>query len=161
MPDQHNSLPTKLQQLPCAARAPSAASEQHALESEIAELETMDWPTLRQRWVQLTGRPAPKVKHALLRLALAFEMQASVHGGLSPRSADRLADMSAGVPAKPRTTTLVREWKGLRHSVLISEDKTVHWNGRQWRSLSEVARAITGTRWSGPAFFGLKKRSAT
>jgi hypothetical protein len=43
--------------------------------------------------------------------------------------------------------------------VIISEDEAVHWNGKRWNSLSEVARAITGTRWSGPAFFGLKQKS--
>jgi hypothetical protein len=51
---------------------------------------------------------------------------------------------------------LVREWNGTLHVVTIAADTTVQWNGKVWNSLSEVARAITGTRWSGPAFFGLK-----
>jgi hypothetical protein len=55
----------------------------------------------------------------------------------------------------------VREWKGHLHTVTIDAEQQVHWNGRQWNSLSEVARAITGTRWSGPAFFGLKRRPAS
>jgi len=93
-------------------------------------------------------------------MALAFEMQASVYGGLSRRTAERLSQMSAAVPARRAGTRLVREWKGTLHTVTVMEDETVHWGGKQWRSLSEVAREITGTRWSGPAFFGLKKRKA-
>lgn len=55
---------------------------------------------------------------------------------------------------------LVREWNGTVHIVVIGEDNVIRWNEREWRSLSEVARKITGTRWSGPAFFGLKRRIA-
>jgi hypothetical protein len=55
---------------------------------------------------------------------------------------------------------LVREWGGQAHIVIVGEDQVIRWNGRAWGSLSEVAREITGTRWSGPAFFGLKKRIA-
>jgi hypothetical protein len=55
---------------------------------------------------------------------------------------------------------LVREWQGVAHVVVVGDDGVIRWDGRDWRSLSEVARAITGTRWSGPAFFGLKTRAA-
>ena len=55
-------------------------------------------------------------------------------------------------------TRLMREWNGKLHVVMIGEDDVIRWNEREWRSLSEVARAITGTRWSGPAFFGLKQK---
>jgi hypothetical protein len=54
----------------------------------------------------------------------------------------------------------VREWAGKAHVVTIAEDKVIRWQDREWRSLSEVTRAITGTRWSGPAFFGLKRKAA-
>jgi len=53
---------------------------------------------------------------------------------------------------------LVREWSGTINIVTVGEDKIIRWNERDWKSLSEVARAITGTRWSGPAFFGLKQK---
>jgi len=53
---------------------------------------------------------------------------------------------------------LVREWNGQLHTVVIDAEGAVRWNGQTWRSLSEVARAITGTRWSGPAFFGLRHK---
>lgn len=132
----------------------------HELDTALAELADLNWPELRQRWTEVTGRPVPKVKHALLRMALGFELQASVYGGLSRRTAERLAQMGAATTSQPKTTKLVREWKGTLHTVTVMEDETVHWNGKQWRSLSEVAREITGTRWSGPAFFGLKKRKA-
>ncbi|SFP85864.1 DUF2924 domain-containing protein [Sphingomonas rubra] len=55
---------------------------------------------------------------------------------------------------------LVREWQGQVHVVTVGDDGVICWDEREWRSLSEVARAITGTRWSGPAFFGLKKKAA-
>ena len=55
---------------------------------------------------------------------------------------------------------LVREWQGTLHVVTIEADNAVRWNGKAWNSLSEVARAITGTRWSGPAFFGLKQKKS-
>jgi hypothetical protein len=97
----------------------------------------------------------------MLRLALAWELQAKVHGGHSSRTRQRLEQLD-----RAKTTTqaaqpgmrLVREWQGTLHVVTIGDDHVVHWNDQEWRSLSEVARAITGTRWSGPAFFWLKQK---
>lgn len=131
------------------------------LERELAALADMDGAALRTRWCAITGntRP-PQVSPKLLRLALAWELQAAVHGGLSRRTQQRLEQIAAGKTrtheAKPGMR-LVREWNGVLHVVTIGEDGAVHWNERTWKSLSEVARAITGTRWSGPAFFGLKQ----
>ncbi|WP_267383331.1 DUF2924 domain-containing protein [Sphingomonas sp. GC_Shp_2] len=100
---------------------------------------------------------------SLLRLALAWEIQASALGGL-PRGVSTTLDQLERGQTTTRAPTaglrLVREWAGEAHVVLVSEDRIIRWNGREWNSLSEVARAITGTRWSGPAFFGLKKRVA-
>ena len=113
--------------------------------------------------MRVVGGPVPKVRPSLLRLALAWEIQAKAHGGLPRATQQLLAQMGA---AKTRTTPaqagmrLVREWNGTAHIVEVGDDKTIRWNGREYRSLSEVARAITGTRWSGPAFFGLKQRIA-
>jgi hypothetical protein len=103
------------------------------------------------------------VSPKLLRLALGYELQAKALGGLSRSTQQKLAQLAA---AKTRTTAaqagmrLVREWNGAIHVVIIGQDNVVRWNGQEWRSLSEVARAITDTRWSGPAFFGLKRRIA-
>jgi hypothetical protein len=127
------------------------------IDAELAALSDMTWPELRERWSALTGRPVPKVKHALLRLAIAWELQASIYGALSRRSQQRLGQIAGA--EQGGGTKLVREWKGVLHTVMIMDDETIHWNGRKWNSLSQVARAITGTRWSGPVFFGLKSGS--
>jgi hypothetical protein len=131
------------------------------LEAELAPLAELLPAQLREKWATLTGRPVPRVSPKLLRLALAWELQAKVNGGLSRKTSQKLAQLAAA-----RTVTrevqpgmrLVREWNGKLHIVTIGEDKVIRWNDQEWQSLSEVARAITGTRWSGPAFFGLKTK---
>lgn len=132
-------------------------------EQQIAALGDMVTPELRSLWVRHTGCPAPRISPALLRLALAWEIQASVRGGLSRTTQQRLAQLGqrkTRTTAAPAGMRLVREWGGEAHVVTIGEDRVIRWSNREWRSLSEVAREITGTRWSGPAFFGLKKRIA-
>jgi hypothetical protein len=102
------------------------------------------------------------VRGTLLQLAIAWELQVAVHGGLPRRTEERLAYLAGESSSDQKPAPgmrLVREWNGVLHTVAIDEDGQVHWNGKTWRSLSEVARAITGTRWSGPAFFGLKQRA--
>jgi hypothetical protein len=130
------------------------------LDAALAALPDMPWADLRRRWSEVTGRPVPRVKQALLRLALGWELQAAVYGGLSRRTRQRLDQMSSASPACASGMKLVREWNGVLHTVTVGEDESINWNGKRWNSLSEVARAITGTRWSGPAFFGLKKEKA-
>lgn len=133
------------------------------LEEQLTALATMSSAQLCKRWQEVAGSVVPKVSPSLLRLALAYELQARALGGLSRKTQQRLAQLAT---AKTRTSPvqpgmrLVREWNGSIHVVHIAEDGTVQWNDREWRSLSEVARAITGTRWSGPAFFGLKQKAA-
>jgi hypothetical protein len=128
----------------------------------IAEMETEPTAVLRERWHQLVGSPAPRVSPKMLRLALAWEIQARASGGLS-RSCSRTLDQLGRSQTRTRTVVagmrLVREWGGRVHVVTIGEDQIIRWDEREWRSLSEVARAITGTRWSGPAFFGLKTKA--
>ncbi len=134
-----------------------------ATADDIARLDALPIGDLRVRWTRLVGTPAPRVGTNMLRLALAWEMQARAQGGLTRASSQVLDQL-----ARARTRTdparagmrLVREWQGCVHVVEIGEDAVIRWDGRDWRSLSEVARAITGTRWSGPAFFGLKKAVA-
>jgi hypothetical protein len=134
-----------------------------SVEQQIAGLEAMSSSALREEWRRLTGTSAPRISPAMTRLALAWEIQARAYGGL-PRATRQMLDQLA--EAKTRTTPprpgmrLVREWNGVAHVVTMGEDKIIRWNDKDWNSLSEVARAITGTRWSGPAFFGLKKRMA-
>ena len=132
------------------------------LERELEQLTAMSKAELGERWVKFTARPIPRVSAQLLRLALAWELQAAVHGGLSRTTQQRLDQLAAG---KTRTRLLqpgmllVREHEGKLHVVKIADDGAIWWDERRWKSLSAVARAITGTRWSGPAFFGLKERA--
>ena len=130
---------------------------------EIAALDALSSADLRQRWVRLTSSPVPRISPALLRLALAWELQARRLGGHSREVTRQLDQLARGKTKTSRSQPgmrLVREWQGRVHVVTIGEDQTIHWDDRTWRSLSEVAREITGTRWSGPAFFGLKKKVA-
>jgi hypothetical protein len=130
---------------------------------EIAALDALSTPELRLRWSALTGTPVPRASPALLRLALAWKLQARAHGGLSRETTRTLDQLARGVTrTQPQSAgmRLVREWQGRVHVVTVGEDQVIRWEERSYGSLSEVARAITGTRWSGPAFFGLKKRQA-
>jgi hypothetical protein len=145
------------------------AYEDTALEEEIARLRGLDLLGLQARWRTMFGRRAPAhlPRHLLLRI-IAYRLQADVHGDLDPatvRSLDRLAKPGSGKsPALPDASTvrpgtlLVREWDGVLHRVMAL-DQGFAWNGTSYRSLSEVARAITGTRWNGPRFFGLREVS--
>ena len=134
-----------------------------SLAESLAALATMSPAQLRERWVSIVGPVVPRVSPNMLRLALAHELQAKAYVGLS-----RVTQQKLGQLARAKTVStpaqsgmrLVRAWNGRTHVVVIGEDGIICWNDRDWRSLSEVARAITGTRWSGPAFFGLKKRIA-
>lgn len=130
-----------------------------AIEEQLAELAMMDKQQLRDRWAAFTGRHPPRASTGLLRLALAYEMQARAYGRLS-KAAIKLLERGVASPTSQLRpgTRLAREHGGKVHIVTISEDHHIEWNGRQWRSLSEVAHAITGTRWSGPAFFGLRAK---
>ena len=109
---------------------------------------------------ETTGSPPPAISPALLRLALTWELQAKACGGIPKSTARRLDQAAAGPnrsPALRPGIRLVREWNGVQHVVTAGDDGLPTWNGRSWNSLSEVAREITGVRWSGPAFFGLKR----
>lgn len=129
---------------------------------ELAALAAMDKPALGDRWAKLTGRPIPKASAQMLRLAMAYELQSKTGRGLPRKIRQRLDQAASG-----KTITqdlrpgmrLAREYGGKLHVVAIGESGEIIWNERRWRSLSEVARAITGTRWSGPAFFGLKAKA--
>lgn len=134
-----------------------------ALDERLARLDTMSSTELKAEWVRLTASPVPRVSPKLMRLALAWEIQASMLGGLSRRTRQTLDQLAAGnlrTTSPPPGTRLVREWQGKVNVVTIGEDQVIRWEDKEWRSLSEVARAITGTRWSGPAFFGLRKNIA-
>jgi hypothetical protein len=133
------------------------------LAEQLAQLGSMSTAALHQRWRDTTGTPVPRVSPKLLRLALAWEIQAHAADPATQKTTrllDRLTPAAAAPPAPTTPTRLTREWRGRIHVVTIGADQIIHWDNREWRSLSEVARTITGTRWSGPAFFGLKEKAA-
>lgn len=133
------------------------------VEERVAALADQSPAQLRAQWLEFQGAPIPRVSPTLLRLALAWEIQARVSGGLLPKIDKALIWLTKGLIETRAATPgmrLVREWNGTVHVATVDESGQISWNGRQWNSLSEVARAITGTRWSGPAFFGLKQKRA-
>ena len=99
--------------------------------------------------------------------AIAYRLQERAFGGLKPstqkildRVCDTRGEIAQHIP-RPRVgagTVLIREWRGVRHRVTVLDHDVVY-RGRRYQSLSEVARAITGTYWSGPLFFGLKNQA--
>jgi hypothetical protein len=142
-------------------------TDHEKLEAEIGSLTDLDNNELKKRWEALYETEAPaRMKRDLLRHAIAYRMQERVLGGLKPatcRLLERIADdAGAHRPVKVRLsrkagkgTILIRKWAGVDHQVEILE-KGVLLGGKRYRSLSEVARVITGSHWSGPLFFGLK-----
>jgi hypothetical protein len=141
-------------------------ADTEALAAELTALSKMDAPQLRAEWRRLFRSHPPKLlRRDLLQLGVAWKLQERVLGGLSAatkRQLDELARTMATKSdlAKARKVSLklgarlVRAWGGETHEVLVVEDGFL-WRGRTWRSLSVIAREMTGTQWSGPRFFGL------
>ena len=153
------------------------------LAAEIDALSRLDLHGLRVRWRKLLRSPPPEhLTRALLLRILAYKLQARVHGELDRETArylDRIAKermrrrrAGAGkpkapppIPPVPATrslkpgTLLAREYEGHLHRVTVMADGFA-WNGAVYTSLSEIARAITGTRWNGRRFFGLRDKAA-
>ncbi len=140
------------------------------LKGEIEQLADLPRDELIERWQQLFDRSVLKgMSRRLIILAVAYEMQAECHGGLSAVARRRLRDgarLSNESDARSRTpntasvsvgSRLVREWNGRNH-VVDAVDGGFLWQGCTYPSLTAVARAITGAKWSGPRFFGLVTR---
>jgi hypothetical protein len=139
-----------------------------ALTRQLAELESASPAELRVRWERVQKHPAPKrASRDLLLRVLAYHIQERAEGGLSKAALRRLAHLADpkgndGRPprlAPPRLrpgTRFIREWGGAVHQVTVDEDG-FDYRGAKYASLSRIAREITGTRWSGPLFFGLRK----
>jgi hypothetical protein len=127
----------------------------------VAEIEAMNRAALCAAWDQVFKTPVPKgFSQPFLRRFLAFEVQARRMGGLPKGFVRNLERQLAGKasPAGPAPGgRLLREWNGVTHVVDII-DAGYRWQGGTYRSLSAVARAITGARWSGPRFFGADRR---
>jgi len=128
----------------------------------LTELESMDRDALTAAWSQIMGSPVPKgLSKPFLRRFLAFEVQARRSGGL-PKGfvamlrAKALAESRPKSPALRPGGRLLREWNG-KTNVVEVVDAGFLWNGKCYRSLSAIAREITGAHWSGPRFFGLNR----
>ena len=126
---------------------------------EVRALEALDLHGLREEWRRRYGTPPRMRSTDLLARLLAWRIQADAFGGLDATTV-RLLKADYLPPPVPRLapgTQLCREWQGRRHEVDVLE-RGFRYAGTDYRSLSEIARAITGTRWNGLRFFGLRER---
>jgi hypothetical protein len=131
---------------------------------EIERLHGQDIATLRARWAELFRiAPLPRISKSLLIRGIAYRLQEEASIGLSKLTRRRLKQLAqalrnGGTPPVEQAfkvgTKLIREWKGRVHEVVIADDSYIY-SGQRYRSLSHIARNITGTSWSGPRFFGV------
>lgn len=139
---------------------------------QVGALRKMSLEALRQRWRALFGTEAPGYSAEHMVRRLAYRLQELHFGGLADAALEKLAQAAAdgaGVDDARRSarrkakaahlpapgTRLVREWRGRRHEVTVCRDGTLEYEGKQFRTLSAVAKAISGQHCSGPRFFGL------
>jgi hypothetical protein len=140
--------------------------------ARVAALKTTRTADLKQQWRELFGTEPPPYNRRFLESRLAYRIQELAYGGLKPQTIARLEaiaeDLDGGDPDRRRRpakdrpiagTRLIREWQGVEHCVTV-RDEGYEYQGRPYKSLSAVARAITGTRWNGLVFFGLKNQRA-
>ena len=129
------------------------------LGTALAGLERASRHHLAELWAEYFGAaPPPRTSRSLMIRAVAYKMQERELGGLSAMTRRLLSEEGARAPRRRviRTgTVLIREWHGVAHQVTVGEEGVLY-RGARYRSLSEVARLITGARWSGHRFFGLK-----
>lgn len=139
--------------------------------SQLAALKTAPVGALKAKWRDLFDSEPPPYNRRFLESRLAYRIQELAYGGLKPETIERLealADELEGKTPKRRRgmankpiagTRLIREWKGVEHSVTVRKED-FEYQGRPYKSLSAIARLITGTRWNGLIFFGLKSQGA-
>ena len=138
---------------------------------KLEELPHLPKPELLALWQELFAKPAdPRLRRNLMIPVLAYRLQEQAYGGLKPLTRKRLQKLATELEQKQKAppplvpqlkagTRLLRQWQGQMHEVLVA-DEGFEYRGKRYDSLSEIARQITGTRWSGPLFFGLKSRQA-
>jgi hypothetical protein len=138
------------------------------ISAEIEELPHLRTSKLRDLWQELFAKPVhPKLRRDLMIPVLAYRIQEKAYGGLKPSIRKRLQKLAEELELDPKAklqpnrqlktgTKLIRQWQGETHEVLVV-DRGFDYRSKRYKSLSEIARQITGTRWSGPLFFGLKQ----
>ena len=140
--------------------------------ARLAALKTATTPELKAQWRDLFDSEPPPFNRRYLESRLAYRIQELAYGGLKPETVRRLERLGENLDGGDRSrrriradmmpiagTRLIREWQSVEHVVTVTADG-FEWQGRPYRSLSAIARAITGTRWNGLVFFGLKNRRA-
>jgi Protein of unknown function (DUF2924) len=138
------------------------------ISAKLAELPHFKTSQLRALWLKLFAKPVhPKLRRDLMIPILAYRIQEKAYGGLKPSTRKRLQRLAGELERDPKAqlqpnrqlktgTKLIRQWQGETHEVLVV-DRGLDYRNKRYKSLSEIARQITGTRWSGPLFFGLKQ----
>jgi hypothetical protein len=139
---------------------------------QIAKLPSFSRQQLLDLWLKLYGRTAPPgIRRELMVPFLAYRMQEKAYGGLKPATRAQLLRIARALEnatsttewlSKPKIkpgTRILRQWRGETHEIMVTESG-YEYRAASYRSLSEIARKITGTRWSGPAFFGLKNKGS-
>ncbi|MXO70292.1 DUF2924 domain-containing protein [Alteraurantiacibacter buctensis] len=133
----------------------------------LERLAAMPLGELKAEWTRRYDAPAPNLSSELLRLGLGYKMQEQRLGGVNRSTRTLLRQVvtqgERGGPGRPLPrkltpgTRLVRDWHGVGHTVVVLEDG-FEFDGKHWKSLTAIAKAITGNHWNGPLFFGLTKR---
>lgn len=147
-------------------------TKDHNIPARLAALKTKPTAELKSKWRELFDSEPPPFNRRYLETRLAYRIQELAYGGLKPDTVRRLErigeELDGGDRRKSRLradltpivgTRLIRDWQGNEHVVTVTSDG-FDWQGRPYKSLSAIARAITGTRWNGWVFFGLKSRRA-
>ena len=137
--------------------------------ARLAAMKTQPIASLKQQWRDLFETEPPPYNRRFLEHRLAYRIQELAYGGLKPETIKKLKaiaqEIDGGNPARRQSakdrpiagTRLIREYQGIEHCVTV-RDEDFEYQGRPYQSLSAIARAITGTRWNGLLFFGLKNR---
>jgi hypothetical protein len=122
---------------------------------------------LKQEWARRYGTPAPNLSPELLRLGIGYMLQEQKSGGISRSTRSLLRQLEARARGDTETkpmprkltpgTRLVRDWRGVGHTVTVLDDG-FEYDGKHWKSLTAIAKVITGNQWNGPLFFGLAER---
>jgi hypothetical protein len=146
--------------------------EQDTVLARVAALKATPTAKLKEQWQALFDTPPPPYNRRFLESRLAYRIQELAYGGLKPETVRRLEQLGEqldggniavrrvrGSDQPTAGTRLLRAYQGVEHTVTVLQDG-YEWQGRPYKSLSAIARAITGTRWNGRVFFGLKNRRA-
>ncbi len=128
---------------------------------ELAALESMKREELRFAWVRRMKTSPPNLSMGMLRLALAHAIQSKALGGITKSMDRKLREVAAGKTEPCPGTRFTRAWRGKIHVVTVTADGKFSWQDKDYTTLSQVACVITGTHWSGPAFFGTRKGRAS